>query len=158
MCGNIEAITSVESDATFFHNLASNSQIRNAILEKRLFPMLVNIGETKEWGYPVDDSRKEYYPQYSLECFAMDKRYDLVLVDGRFRVACILQACLHLASGAIILCHDFWNRVEYHIVLPYLRVVDKVDTLAVFEILDYDAFTRSTIETIVEIYQYLPER
>jgi hypothetical protein len=57
---------------------------------------------------------------------------DLVLVDGRFRVACALKVCLELPSSTVIV-HDFYNRVHYHGILPYFDVIESVETLAVLK-------------------------
>lgn len=53
----IEKITVVESDPVFWKELVnSNPVIKESVKLKRLRPLLVNIGPTKQWGYPVDDS------------------------------------------------------------------------------------------------------
>jgi hypothetical protein len=57
---------------------------------------------------------------------------DLVLVDGRFRVACVLQALLTVPT-ARILVHDFWQRPAYHIVLQYTTVLDRADTMVLLQ-------------------------
>ena len=60
----------------------------------------------------------------------------MALIDGRFRVACTLKLILecHKNSDLKILIHDFWDREEYHVVLRYLDIVDKADTIGLFSI------------------------
>jgi hypothetical protein len=57
---------------------------------------------------------------------------DVVLVDGRFRVAAALKALWHINDASVVLIHDWTKRKEkYGRVLAYYDVVDKVDTLIV---------------------------
>lgn len=107
---------------------------------KRLNFFHINIGPTKEWGVPVDDSLKHLYPQFSSKIFEIlnTENLDTFLVDGRFRVACVLSTIIYIHTSGnykkIIIIHDFWNREYYHIVMQYLRVINKVETLGVFSI------------------------
>lgn len=57
---------------------------------------------------------------------------DVVLIDGRFRLACIMQAVMNVRPDTLIVVHDFWNRPAYHLALNYLDVVARVDSLGVF--------------------------
>ncbi len=105
---------------------------------KRLFIFPVDIGPTCKWGHPESDDFKNRFDSYSSNVFKLidAERLDLVLVDGRFRVACTLKCILecHNNDDLKILIHDFWNREHYHVVLKYLDVVDKVDTTGIFSI------------------------
>ena len=56
---------------------------------------------------------------------------DAVLIDGRFRVACLLQAIIHCKPDCILLFHDFPDRPYYQVVLKHVDVLARVDTLAV---------------------------
>jgi len=107
---------------------------------KRLELIHVDIGNTREWGLPDGDSSKELFPSYSASIFdhVESSTIDTVLVDGRFRVACTLKTIIECSENADlkIMIHDFWRRTEYHIVLEYLDIVDRVDNLAVFKIKD----------------------
>jgi hypothetical protein len=106
--------------------------------EKRLFILPVDIGKTCEWGYPESEFSRHLFPDYSSCVFRMVDAgtLDLALVDGRFRVACILKIILacHENRNFRILIHDFWNRKHYHEVLKYLEVVERVDTIGLFSI------------------------
>ena len=105
---------------------------------KRVFFHPVAIGKTGMWGFPASDAAKESFPKYSSAIF--DELYpvqpDVVLIDGRFRVACALQTILRLHSNekTILLVHDFWNREEYHMILDFLTEIESADTLGVFRI------------------------
>ena len=123
---------------------------------KRLNFIHVNIGKTKDWGKPLNDKKSDLLPNYSgvLDDTIINSKIDTILVDGRFRVACILNAILNCNKDVIILVHDFWSREHYHIVLNYLDTVSKVDNLGVFKIkknVDIE-----DIEKLYDKYKYIP--
>ena len=131
-------IYSVESSLAWINHLSNYLIIRKAKLKGRLFFHHVDIGETKRWGYPVSQDSKILFPNYSNSVFNSleANKIDTVLVDGRFRLACVLSVILNMYSNdnTKIIIHDFWHREKYHRVLKYLIEIDKVDTLGVFKI------------------------
>jgi hypothetical protein len=57
---------------------------------------------------------------------------DVVLVDGRFRVAAALKTLWHIDGSSVVLVHDWPSRKEwYGRVLAYYDIVDSVDELVV---------------------------
>ena len=71
----------------------------------------------------------------------------MVFIDGRFRVACCLNAVRYCKKLTIIIIHDFFSEqgCEHYqnVLLKYLDVVDKADSLGVFYIkkeIDYKVF------------------
>lgn len=126
---------------------------------KRLHVFLVNIGQTGDLGYPKPHNDKNSFEAYSSAIFeSIDrKKIDLALVDGRFRVACTLQIILscHENKNIKIMIHDFWNREHYHIVLKYLDVVEKADTLGVFVI--KDDINIVSVKEDFETYKFNPK-
>lgn len=129
------AIKSVDSSKEWFdHMIKEHQEIRDGIKDKRLDFIFVDIGETVAWGTPKDDSGKSNYPNYSASVFKNKKiKYDTVLIDGRFRVACGLQTVLNCDDDTIIMIHDFWNRPWYHILLNYIKPIGKAGTMGVFK-------------------------
>jgi len=113
----IETIISIESDKNFLET------IRPQCLRSDL--RWINLGEIRSYGHPKDDSMRHAWPSYSSQDLGSP---DLVLVDGRFRVACICHV-LHRYPNTRLLVHDFVNRSQYHIVLNFADIVQSVDTL-----------------------------
>ena len=130
-------IYSIDSSKDWISYMREYPLIRK-MEQKRLFLFYVNIGSTKEWGFPAGNKNKKIFPNYSTNIFnTIEKKcIDTVLIDGRFRVACTLKTILECYSNTNlqILIHDFWNRKQYHIVLKYLSEVESSDTLGVFVI------------------------
>lgn len=128
---NITRIDSVESSRQFIdEELLVDEDVARNISSGRLQIHYVDIGETGAWGMPNDRSASERWPLYAEGVHDMGRDWDTVLVDGRFRVSCILNCVIRLPE-CTLLVHDFWNRNHYHKVLNFVDVLDSVDTLAV---------------------------
>lgn len=152
----IQHIDSVESSERHVReHLQPNAAITCALLKGKLVFHIIDIGETLDWGYPYNENRKHLWPNYSLSVFTIQSHHDLVLVDGRFRVACTLSCILNTPEDCNIMIHDFWNRPEYHIVLKYLRIKDKVDTLGVFS--KKQEYDPNKLQSLIKTYQYIPD-
>ncbi|WP_338671021.1 hypothetical protein V8Z79_08130 [Pantoea dispersa] len=127
------AVYGVESDLQWTKNLKKETGCLCKV-------EYVNIGPTKEWGYPIDNSSREKFPLYSESILNYEEAFDLILVDGRFRVACTLNAIKHTIlrrgdlSKTIIFIHDFWNRPAYHLVLDFLDLFIREDSAGAFKI------------------------
>lgn len=125
---SLDLIVSVESDKAFWNDrVLSNPIVRKRIERGELKPIFPNLGETGAWGVPTGDDLKFLWPNYALSPHN-NNGFDLILVDGRFRVACILASALALPE-CDILVHDFWQRKKYHIVLQYCDVIGEADTM-----------------------------
>jgi len=119
---NIVSIESVESDVTFAQTLSvTRASIR-----------LVDIGPTKDWGYPDNTDLQHLWPSYPNAFASRTSDPDLVLIDGRFRNACALAVVL---SGLqpIVLVHDF-HRAAYQSMLNWFSLVELKDSLAVLQV------------------------
>ncbi len=152
MIKNIDSVESSEKYIT--ENLKPNIAIANALASGKLRFHIVDIGETIDWGYPKNQSKKHLWPNYSLSVFSRQSNHDLVLVDGRFRVACALNSALNTSEDCSIIIHDFWSRPEYHILLKYLKVKNRVDTVCVFGKKRDCDFRKA--QALIRKYQYLP--
>jgi hypothetical protein len=101
----------------------------------RLTPQLVgvDIGPVGRWGYPADPATAGRWPAYHRAVWQLPpaRDADLCLVDGRFRVACFLQAVLNCRADTLILLHDC-QRAEFAPVHEVARQIACVNELAVF--------------------------
>ncbi len=126
-------VTSVESSKSWIKKMESWRFIRQKERENRLSFRYVDIGKTGLWGKPVDESRKGDYPKYSADIFASKNNFDVVLIDGRFRVACAAQAALNCAKDVKIFVHDYSDRPEYAVMKEFMVAEDAVDSLVLFK-------------------------
>jgi len=129
-CANVKAICSIESDPkfveTYFEGDAAIAEARKA---ERLLFRFIHLGPTREWGFPRNRAHIHLWPNYALAPYAQNFKWDLVLVDGRFRVACVLLAALEGPAEGVILVHDFSMRSEYKGMLRFMEIAEQVDTL-----------------------------
>lgn len=147
-------INSVESDKNWLDYILSYAFLNNAHKTNRLKFHYIDIGKTKRWGYPVDDSQKNNYPNYSSAVFDnfQKEKIDLVFIDGRFRVACALATILNCSKDVIIMIHDYADRKDYHILEKFLDKIEIIDTLAIFKIKDNVEFAE--VEKCYNEYKY----
>jgi protein O-GlcNAc transferase len=143
----------VESDPAWLLKVEAQPAISRASAAGRVFLEYVNIGPTKKWGKPINESYRHNWPRYSSMPWSRQSDYNLIFVDGRFRVACILHAVLKARSDATIVVHDFWNRPQYHVVLPFLDWKQSCGTLGVFQ--RRSKIDSDLVETLIEKYQYI---
>jgi hypothetical protein len=126
---------------------------------KRLHIFPVNIGPVSDWGYPESEDFKGSFQGYSSSVFQSidSKLIDLALVDGRFRVACILKIVLtcYENSNLLILIHDFWDRPYYHVVLKYLDTVNRADTIGLFSV--KENVDLKSVEHDYEAFKLIPD-
>lgn len=98
-------------------------------------PYQPEIGPVDAEGRPTDPARLRDWPRYHTHIWRhLTGSPDAVLIDGRFRVACLLQAIVHCKPDAMLLFHDFRDRAAYHLVLNHCDVLARVDTLAVLRV------------------------
>lgn len=149
-------VYSVESSQNWIRYMKSWRFIRKNISHGRLNFIYANIGKTREWGYPCDKNSQEYFSNYTQLYAKNAPSPTIVLIDGRFRVACVLSLIINFEPNDItILFHDFWNREHYHVVLKYLETIDRADTLGVFKI--KKDINKSELHALYEKYKYICE-
>lgn len=97
---------------------------------------LVDVGEVKKWGYPINHSGWHSYHQYPLSIWNIKgfSSPDVVLIDGRFRVGCFLATLFRCKKPTIVLFDDYTNRKKYHIVEKFANVESTRGRMARFEI------------------------
>lgn len=124
----VQRIVSVDSDFAWLDKVAA--ELIDAPVEFN--PVHADIGPVGEWGFPTSEGHIRHWPSYHAQVWRhLRGSPDAVLIDGRFRVACLLQSIIHCKPDCIFLFHDFNDRPHYHGVLKHADVLARVDTLAV---------------------------
>lgn len=152
----LKALVCVESDKNWLSDLKTSLDQSGSTT--CLF-VHADIGPTKEWGHPVDDTCWKQYHRYPLlgwqEAAAAGIKPDLILIDGRFRRACFYATLLHAKSGATILFDDYSDRRFYHSVEAFAKPVAMHDRMAEFvvpKLLNRDAVWLALVEAITEVH------
>lgn len=95
-----------------------------------------DIGPTKDWGHPADESEWRRWPRYALEVWGLPefRQPDVVLVDGRFRVGCALATAFLSTRPVTLLFDDYANRTHYHRVRDFLGTPEITGRMGLFRV------------------------
>ncbi|MEM1272964.1 MAG: hypothetical protein AAGF88_04055 [Pseudomonadota bacterium] len=127
-------VLSIESDKAWAENLSAYLQAQNISME-RVIVHWADIGPTGKWGYPTDQSKWRKYPGYALCPWdEFDIAPDVVLIDGRFRLACLAATLLFATKPTTVLFDDFNHREVYQVARQFIKPVQSVGRMAKFEI------------------------
>ncbi|MEH6757972.1 MAG: hypothetical protein V7676_10700 [Parasphingorhabdus sp.] len=131
---------SIESDRAYA------DAVRAALPDDNLTKIVaVDIGRVEDWGYPlwrfktVGALQKwKFYPETGPAIIKTSNRFpDLVLVDGRFRVACclcVVKAAIEQKQTTQILFDDYALRPQYSIVENLLGDSEAIGRSRLFHI------------------------
>lgn len=94
-----------------------------------------DLGQIGEWGRPRSYEKRQRFLHYVCHpWFGLPKAPDVILIDGRFRVACFLAAFSYAQQRTTIVFDDYVHRPKYHVVEEFLSPVQLGSRLAVFVI------------------------
>jgi hypothetical protein len=119
---NIVSIHSIESDFAWYTRMVS------LLGDNPHVKLIYNEIDAKAntWGHPGPASTKEQKMRYSEQIRMLDTSgLDLILIDGRFRVACCLKSFDVISDDCLIAFDDFLNRPVYHVVLEYYNIIEQ---------------------------------
>ena len=102
----------------------------------------VDIGVTIEWGKPLHSrptpARVRRWSSYVTAPYALlDGFPDFILVDGRFRLACALEAVRRARAGghaATMMFDDYIDRPQYHGIEAHIGAPRMMGRAAFFEL------------------------
>lgn len=121
---NIKTIYSVESDILWYN------KIKKILNQNKNITFIYNEMDTEPntWGNPGKNStfsqQKNYSNQIVILNESISKNIDLILIDGRFRVACCLKCFNIINDNCLIIFDDFLDRPHYHIILDYYNIIE----------------------------------
>lgn len=114
-------VTSVEGSYSWYKYMTSYNLSHTTRL------LYVDIGKTGAFSHPINrnvDSR----PYIN----AINTTQDVVLVDGRWRVACAISSFRFIEPDGRLMIHDF-NRRSYHTILKFYDKERESGNLAIFK-------------------------
>lgn len=130
----------VESDQHFLKSVEDACSSRSPDQERDLGVFIhADIGPTGTWGKPLFPSiprpnRWKSYPYAPWARLGNHFRSDLILVDGRFRVACALTVALQQQNSSwLLMFDDYADRREYWATESFLRLRERCGRMAIFE-------------------------
>ena len=95
-----------------------------------------DIGPTKDWGFPDGAEAAGCYHAYPLTVWDRPGFVapDLVLIDGRFRAACLVATMLRTTEPVTVLFDDYLSRRFYHRVEALATLERMVGRMAIFTV------------------------
>lgn len=96
----------------------------------------IDIGPTGAWGRPIDDRAWRNYFDYPTRIWdePFFRHPDLILIDGRFRPACLAYACLRVQKPVRVLFDDYVNRPAYSAIERLAKPIRTIGRLAEFRL------------------------
>ncbi|MBS7543216.1 hypothetical protein [Ancylobacter oerskovii] len=131
----VSHIYSVEADEDIVRSV--RKALKQDLKRNSATVVNANIGETAKWGFPVGTDSCRLWPNYPISVWDRMEQADvspgLVLIDGRFRVACFLITMLRGLPGTSIIFDDFVSReARYKLVEKYAAPERVIGRAAVF--------------------------
>tara|TARA_B100000963_G_C22510834_1_gene618278 strand:+ start:257 stop:886 length:630 start_codon:yes stop_codon:yes gene_type:complete len=121
---------SIECDKNFFNFMVKKKNIKNI--------NFASIGPTLEYSYPlyISKNKAKNYISSIDKHFKTNNVPDLILVDGRFRVACCLNLLNFLEKinqkKTVILLDDYSKRSHYRILKSFF-LIKEVGRMAILK-------------------------
>lgn len=111
----------------------------------------IDIGKTKEWGFPVDTQKHKNYWKYPMSAWTENMGFtpDVVLIDGRMRKACFCAALAMTQKPIRVLFDDYRKRTIYHEVECLIKPTSLVGRMAVFDV-------KPGLVSIADLPKFLP--
>lgn len=127
-------VFSVESDHAWAIRLQHEIDLRN--LPSPALVYHVDIGPTGNWGRPLGPEAWTRFHRYPLAIWdePFFRQPDVVLIDGRFRPACLMAVLLRTQKPVTVLFDDYTERPAYHSVEAFLKPKEMVGRMAVFDV------------------------
>jgi len=111
-----KTVLTVESSIEWLMELMASYKEQG--LPGDIIPLWADIGPIENWGYPDDESAWKKWPDYAQLPWRYCREHalapDLVLIDGRFRVASFVACCVNTTRPVTILFDDYSEREHYH--------------------------------------------
>lgn len=155
--------TAVDCDKFFLASVMMKLKSDGLLDKSRQSFRYANIGLTKAWGEPIiigtpGESRMDAFRRYSD--FPQKKNDDfapdLILIDGRFRVACALKVLRELKNKTrwVMAIDDYIGRPEYRVIEDFAKLETLIGRMAIFVCpnkLDLDSLAKT-----IAIYEIDP--
>lgn len=144
-------IMCVESDPNWALKL--QLWIDAAVLPSPVIVYPVDIGPVGAWGRPKDATAWASFHRYPLAIWdePFFRHPDVILIDGRFRPACLATAALRITRPVTVLFDDYVPRTHYHAIEVLARPVAMIGRMAEFR-LEPGALPRDAVTTVVAAF------
>ena len=145
------SIICVDSSKEWIQVVKNNISNRNSL--DRINFKWFDLGEIGDWGTPLSYNKHVNISKYINSIWTTNCHPDLVLIDGRFRVACFLNTLLKSEVGTKIIFDDYTNRKYYHIIEDIIKPVEKYKRQALF--IKNENFDKKLVKELYSKFEYV---
>lgn len=132
----INTIWSTDSSQEWLDNIRNHPELGAAVAKKKLHLFHADLGQLRQWGFPAGMEAVKKWPGYPMQVWEKlgerAEQVDVVLVDGRFRIASALVSLLFTRPEVPVVIHDF-ERTHYHVVLEFTDTIASCERLVVLK-------------------------
>lgn len=127
-------VMSVESDRDWARAL--RQKIHGSKPRSHVAVHHVDIGETGDWGRALTDKDWRNFHRYPNDIWDQSffRHPDVILIDGRFRTACLVTTLLRAERPVTILFDDYTGRPKYRLVERIIKPIQLHDRMAEFQV------------------------
>ena len=125
----VKRIFAVDTSKDWIEKVQSNVSRTNTLMAE-----WVDLGRLAKWGRPVDYSKRENILNYVKSIWQYEQKPQLILIDGRFRVACFLYSLATGAPNTKIIFDDYMDRPHYHLVEEFVKPIETCGRQCMFVI------------------------
>jgi hypothetical protein len=122
------SIWSVDTSAEWIAKVRLEAGKRNSFIHLHH----ADLGPVGSWGRPLSYEKIDNFIDYTDWVWQQDISPDVILIDGRFRVACFLTTLCKAKPGAHILFDDYVDRPYYHFVERFISPISFCGRQALF--------------------------
>ena len=140
-------IISVDTDKKWI------SKVDISNYKKRIDINWINLGEIENWGRPKTYEYRKHFIDYISIVWSFNLKADVILIDGRFRVASFLFSLINAKEGSIIIFDDYNNRPHYHVVEEVLQVYENCGRQVVFKV--PEVFNKHLADQLLQKFIYV---
>ena len=105
----------IEGDIKYYE-LGIKNGLKENIIFKDLKP------RSLVWSYPGNDTNIEDWKKY-FQSYKKEYNADVILIDGRFKVATALDIFNKIRNDTIVLLHEYDSRPYYYIIETYYKYI-----------------------------------
>ena len=121
-------IISVDTDKEWINKVSVSNY------KERIKINWIDLGDLENWGRPRTYKYRSKFIDYISNVWKFSSKADVILVDGRFRVACFLFSLLNAKTDSLIIFDDYINRSQYHVVEEILKYDERCGRQVVFKV------------------------
>ena len=113
----------------------------------------INLGDLENWGRPRSYKYRNKFIDYISNVWNFNEKADVILIDGRFRVACFLYSLINAKTDSLIIFDDYNNRPYYHVIEEIISIYKTCGRQALFKV--PKNFNKKLAEELLKNFTYV---